>query len=95
MIAGVGVLVGLLVLLRLTGSSSSPSEKNWPLLELQPAVTAAAGEPQLLVRSDELPATTPLLSVMSPGVRVFRLSWEASEVRDSLEPVPPSLLNAE
>ena len=68
-----GVLVGLFVLLRLTGSSSSPRLKNWPLLELLAAVTAAAvaGDPQLLVRSDELPATSPLLSPgnVSPGVR--------------------------
>ena len=34
LLKGVGVLVGLAVLLRLIGSSSSPSEKNWPLLEV-------------------------------------------------------------
>ena len=49
--AGVGVLVGLLVLLRLTGSSSSPREKKAPLLLL---LTAPGPEPRL--RRSELEA---------------------------------------
>ena len=84
---GVGVLVGLAVLLRLIGSSSSPSEKNWPLLEV-----AVAWDPRLR-RSEEL-APFSTKSLNSPEVRVGRLSCEACEVRDSREP-EPSLLKAE
>ena len=80
-----GVLVGLAVLLRLIGSSSSPSEKNWPLLEV-----AVAWEPRLS-RSERLAPFSRTLS-SSPTGRVLRLGWE--EVRDSRDPAP-SLLKAE
>ena len=75
------------MLLRLTGSSSSPREKNWPLLEV-----AVAWDPRLR-RSEEL-APFSTKSLNSPEVRVGRLSCEVCEVRDSREP-EPSLLKAE
>ena len=40
-------MTGLLLLLRLTGSSSSPREKNCPLLELMLAAVTVAGDPKL------------------------------------------------
>ena len=97
-------MVGLLELLRLTGSSSSPREKNWPLLALLPPagaapVTAAAGEPKLTRSEDELPPapeTVPLSCWVrsSAAGAVPRLSCEAREFSESREP-EPSLLNAE
>ena len=74
--AGVGVLVGLLALLRLTGSSSSPREKNAPLLAL---LTPPGPDPRLRRSEAELEAAPvlPLVSRWSPAseaVRVLRLS---------------------
>ena len=66
LLKGVGVLVGLAVLLRLMGSSSSPREKNWPLLEV-----VVAGDLRLR-RSEKLCPFSRLLS-SSPTTRVLRL----------------------
>ena len=73
------------MLLRLTGSSSSPREKNWPVLDVPWDAR--------LSMSDELVPFS-FSSFSSPAVRVLRLSCEVWEVRDSLDP-EPSLLKAE
>ena len=92
-VEGVGVLEGLLLLLRLMGSSSSPNEKNCPLLELILAAVTVAGDPKLR-RSELEPFSTCLSPDRVFSTAVARLSWELREERDSLEP-DPSLLKAE
>ena len=92
---GVGVLRGLVWLLRLTGSSSSPREKNWPLLELILAAVTVAGDPKLSRSELEPPVFSSCFSTAKLlSTAAVRLSCDVREDKDSLEP-DPSLLKAE